>query len=199
MVHVYGPHIFHTDNETVWNYVNKYAEMMPYINKVKATVNGQVFSLPINLHTINQFFGVACSPDDARKLLLQKCDSTILEPQNFEQQALRFIGKELYEAFFKGYTIKQWGLHPSALPASVLKRIPVRFNYDDNYFNHKFQGIPNLVIHKWSSPLSNTKISLLNYVAPSLRKCGQIMIMFFSVARWMPFTPVNMADWNIVH
>ncbi|EDH7673340.1 hypothetical protein CB583_06845 [Salmonella enterica subsp. enterica serovar Typhimurium] len=142
MVHVYGPHIFHTDNETVWNYVNKYAEMMPYINKVKATVNGQVFSLPINLHTINQFFGVACSPDDARKLLLQKCDSTILEPQNFEQQALRFIGKELYEAFFKGYTIKQWGLHPSALPASVLKRIPVRFNYDDNYFNHKFQGIP---------------------------------------------------------
>ncbi|EBZ6550253.1 UDP-galactopyranose mutase [Salmonella enterica subsp. enterica serovar Virchow] len=142
MVHVYGPHIFHTDNETVWNYVNKYAEMMPYINKVKATVNGQVFSLPINLHTINQFFGVACSPDDARKLLLQKCDSTILEPQNFEQQALRFIGEELYEAFFKGYTIKQWGLHPSALPASVLKRIPVRFNYDDNYFNHKFQGIP---------------------------------------------------------
>lgn len=142
MVHVYGPHIFHTDNETVWNYVNKYAEMMPYINKVKATVNGQVFSLPINFHTINQFFGVACSPDDARKLLLQKCDSTILEPQNFEQQALRFIGEELYEAFFKGYTIKQWGLHPSALPASVLKRIPVRFNYDDNYFNHKFQGIP---------------------------------------------------------
>ncbi|EIR2788039.1 NAD(P)-binding protein, partial [Salmonella enterica] len=142
MVHVYGPHIFHTDNETVWDYVNKYAEMMPYINKVKATVNGQVFSLPINLHTINQFFGVAFSPDDARKLLLQKCDSTILEPQNFEQQALRFIGEELYEAFFKGYTIKQWGLHPSALPASVLKRIPVRFNYDDNYFNHKFQGIP---------------------------------------------------------
>ncbi|EBM6814355.1 FAD-dependent oxidoreductase, partial [Salmonella enterica] len=121
MVHVYGPHIFHTDNETVWDYVNKYAKMMPYINKVKATVNGQVFSLPINLHTINQFFGVACSPDDARKLLLQKCDSTILEPQNFEQQALRFIGEELYEAFFKGYTIKQWGLHPSALPASVLK------------------------------------------------------------------------------
>lgn len=74
---------------------------MPYINKVKATVNGQVFSLPINLHTINQFFGVACSPDDARKLLLQKCDSTILEPQNFEQQALRFIGEELYEAFLK--------------------------------------------------------------------------------------------------
>ncbi len=76
MVHVYGPHIFHTDNETVWNYVNKYAEMMPYINKVKATVNGQVFSLPINLHTINQFFGVACSPDDARNY----CFKNVIAP-----------------------------------------------------------------------------------------------------------------------
>lgn len=100
MVHVYGPHIFHTDNETVWNYVNKYAEMMPYINKVKATVNGQVFSLPINLHTINQFL-VSPAHLMTPEITASKCDSTILEPQNFEQQALRFIGKELYEAFLK--------------------------------------------------------------------------------------------------
>lgn len=104
MVHVYGPHIFHTDNETVWNYVNKHAEMMPYVNRVKATVNGQVFSLPINLHTINQFFSKTCSPDEARALIAEKGDSTIADPQTFEEQALRFIGKELYEAFFKGYT-----------------------------------------------------------------------------------------------
>ncbi|EBS3610688.1 TPA: UDP-galactopyranose mutase [Salmonella enterica] len=142
MIHTYGPHIFHTDNETVWNYVSKHAEMMPYINKVKATVQGQVFSLPVNLHTINQFFRTACSPDEARALLVSKSDRSITEPENFEQQALRFIGKELYEAFFKGYTVKQWGIQPSELPASVLKRLPVRFNYDDNYFNHKFQGIP---------------------------------------------------------
>ncbi|HDK9829222.1 TPA: UDP-galactopyranose mutase, partial [Klebsiella pneumoniae] len=142
MVHVYGPHIFHTDNETVWNYVNKHAEMMPYVNRVKATVNGQVFSLPINLHTINQFFSKTCSPDEARALIAEKGDSTIADPQTFEEQALRFIGKELYEAFFKGYTIKQWGMQPSELPASILKRLPVRFNYDDNYFNHKFQGMP---------------------------------------------------------
>lgn len=142
MVHTYGPHIFHTDNERVWNYVNKYAVMMPYINRVKSTVNGQVFSLPINLHTINQFFNKTCSPTEAKELIQSKGDSSIKDPKSFEEQALRFVGHELYEAFFKGYTIKQWGMSPSELPASILKRLPIRFNYDDNYFNHKFQGMP---------------------------------------------------------
>jgi UDP-galactopyranose mutase len=142
MVHTYGPHIFHTDNEVVWDFINRFTTMMPYINRVKATVAGQVFSLPINLHTINQFFQQVCSPDEARVLIAAKGDSTITDPQTFEQQALRFVGKELYEAFFKGYTIKQWGLSPSQLPASILKRLPIRFNYDDNYFNHKYQGMP---------------------------------------------------------
>jgi len=142
MVHTYGPHIFHTDNENVWNFVNQFTTMMPYTNRVKATYNGQVFSLPINLHTINQFFGTTCSPDEARALIDSKGDSKITDPKTFEDQALRFVGKELYEAFFKGYTIKQWGMDPSELPASILKRLPVRFNYDDNYFNHKYQGMP---------------------------------------------------------
>lgn len=142
MVHTYGPHIFHTDNEQVWNFVNQYATMMPYVNRVKATVNGQVFSLPINLHTINQFFKKTCSPTEAKALIAEKGDSSITDPQSFEEQALRFVGKELYEAFFKGYTIKQWGMSPAQLPASILKRLPIRFNYDDNYFNHKFQGMP---------------------------------------------------------
>ena len=155
MVHVYGPHIFHTDNETVWNYVTQHAEMMPYVNRVKATVNGQVFSLPINLHTINQFFAKTCSPDEARALIAEKGDSSIEEPKTFEEQALRFIGKELYEAFFKGYTIKQWGMEPSQLPASILKRLPVRFNYDDNYFNHRFQGMPKLGYTKMIESIAN--------------------------------------------
>ncbi|KAB7654606.1 MAG: UDP-galactopyranose mutase [Shewanella sp.] len=142
MVHVYGPHIFHTDNQRVWEYVNRYGHMMPYVNRVKATVKGQVFSLPINLHTINQFFKTTCSPDEARNLIEEKGDKSISDPQTFEEQALKFIGRELYEAFFKGYTIKQWGMQPSELPASILKRLPVRFNYDDNYFNHKYQGMP---------------------------------------------------------
>ncbi|WP_241581084.1 UDP-galactopyranose mutase [Rosenbergiella nectarea] len=142
MVHIYGPHIFHTDNQEVWDYLNRFAEMMPYINRVKTTVNGQVFSLPINLHTINQFFNTTCSPSEARALIESKSVQTISDPQNFEEQAMRFIGKELYEAFFKGYTIKQWGMSPADLPASILKRLPVRFNYDDNYFSHKYQGMP---------------------------------------------------------
>lgn len=142
MVHTYGPHIFHTDNEQVWNFVNRYSTMMPYVNRVKATVGGQVFSLPINLHTINQFFRQTCSPAEAKALIAEKGDRSITEPKSFEEQALRFVGKELYEAFFKGYTIKQWGMSPAQLPASILKRLPIRFNYDDNYFNHKFQGMP---------------------------------------------------------
>lgn len=116
--------------------------MMPYTNRVKATYNGKVFSLPINLHTINQFFNRTCSPNEARKLIKEKGDDSISDPKTFEEQALRFVGKELYEAFFKGYTIKQWGMSPTELPASILKRLPIRFNYDDNYFNHKYQGMP---------------------------------------------------------
>jgi len=142
MVHTYGPHIFHTDNQEVWDYLNRFAEMMPYVNRVKTTVNGQVFSLPINLHTINQFFNTTCSPSEARALIESKSDQSITDPKTFEQQAMRFVGKELYEAFFRGYTIKQWGMSPAELPASILKRLPVRFNYDDNYFSHKYQGMP---------------------------------------------------------
>lgn len=142
LVHKYGPHIFHTDDQGVWDYVNRFVKFLPYTNRVKAISKGRVFSLPINLHTINQFFGKALSPDDALNFLASKADSSIDVPQNFEQQALKFVGVELYEAFFKGYTMKQWGCHPSELPASILKRLPVRFNYNDNYFYHKFQGMP---------------------------------------------------------
>lgn len=142
MVHTYGPHIFHTSNEKVWNYVRQFDEFMPFINRVKAITNGKVFSLPINLLTINQFFGKTFSPTEAAAFMAEIGDTSITDPQTFEDQALRFVGKELYEAFFKGYTMKQWGLHPSELPASILKRLPVRFNYDDNYYASTYQGIP---------------------------------------------------------
>ncbi|TXG02190.1 UDP-galactopyranose mutase [Massilia arenae] len=142
MVHVYGPHIFHTDNERAWEFVNRYAEFKPYVNRVKAITGGKVFTLPINLLTINQFFNKTMGPAEAQEFLQSLGDKSIENPTTFEEQALRFVGRELYEAFFKTYTIKQWGLHPSELPASILKRLPVRFNYDDNYFNHKYQGMP---------------------------------------------------------
>jgi UDP-galactopyranose mutase len=143
LVHVYGPHIFHTDDAEVWDYVNAYETFLPYKNRVKATTGGAVYSLPVNLHTINQFFGRTMRPDEARAFITEEqADTSILDPQTFEEQAMRFVGKDLYEAFFKGYTMKQWGCHPSELPASILKRLPVRFNYDDNYFFHKYQGMP---------------------------------------------------------
>lgn len=142
LVHVYGPHIFHTDDAQVWDYVNGFETFQPYRNRVKSTSQGQVYSLPINLHTINQFFGRTMRPDEARAFIAAQADRTITDPQSFEEQALAFVGRDLYEAFFKGYTEKQWGCSPADLPASILKRLPVRFNYDDNYFFHKFQGMP---------------------------------------------------------
>lgn len=142
MLHRYGPHIFHTADERVWEYVNRFCEMMPYVNRVKATVRGQVYSLPVNLHTINQFFGKTMAPSEAADFVASQARTDIEDPQSFEDQAMRFVGQALYEAFFKGYTRKQWGVEPSALPADILKRLPLRFNYDDNYFNHPHQGMP---------------------------------------------------------
>ncbi|EKE44524.1 hypothetical protein OCGS_1362 [Oceaniovalibus guishaninsula JLT2003] len=142
LVHVYGPHIFHTDDEGVWAYVNRHARFRPYRNRVKSTAQGAVYSLPINLHTINQFFGRTMRPDEARRFIEAQADTSIADPRTFEEQALRFVGPDLYRAFFKGYTEKQWGCSPADLPASILKRLPVRFNYDDNYFFHRFQGMP---------------------------------------------------------
>jgi UDP-galactopyranose mutase len=142
LVHVHGPHIFHTDDAEVWNYVNRFERFHPFQNRVKTTVGGRVYSLPVNLHTINQFFGKAFCPDEARAFIAGLTDKSIGDPKTFEEQALAFVGRDLYEAFFKGYTEKQWGCSPSALPASILKRLPLRFNYDDNYFFHRFQGMP---------------------------------------------------------
>jgi len=142
MMHRYGPHIFHTDNKEVWDFVGQYCVMMPYVNRVKAIANEHVYTLPINLLTINQFFGKTLLPEEARNFIASKARKDIGVPENFEEQAQSMIGEELYRAFFYGYTKKQWGVEPTELPASILKRLPVRFNYDDNYFNHKYQGMP---------------------------------------------------------
>ncbi|MCQ6262197.1 UDP-galactopyranose mutase [Alcanivorax sp. MM125-6] len=142
MVHVYGPHIFHTDDREVWDYVGHFSRFMPYVNRVKSTVGGRVYLLPINLHTINQFFGTTLRPEEAREFIESQAATDIDQPSTFEEQGMRFVGADLYKAFFHGYTKKQWGCDPSELPASILKRLPVRFNYNDNYFFHRFQGMP---------------------------------------------------------
>lgn len=142
MVHQYGPHIFNTDKKEIWDYVNSFGEFKNYVHRVKALSAGKIYPLPISLFTINQFFNKCFTPDEAREFLDSIADKSITDPQNFEEQALRFIGEDLYKAFFYGYTKKQWGCEPTALPASILKRIPVRFNYDDNYHTNEFTGIP---------------------------------------------------------
>ena len=142
MVHRYGPHIFNTDKKEIWDFVNSFTEFRPYVHRVKAMYNGNVYSLPVNLLTLNQLFNRTFTPQSAKEFLNTLGDKTIIEPKNFEEQALRLIGKELYQAFFYGYTKKQWGCEPTELPASILKRIPVRFNYDDNYHNNSYTGIP---------------------------------------------------------
>jgi UDP-galactopyranose mutase len=142
MIHHYGPHIFNTSREDVWDYVNKWGKFGAFTNRVKAVTKKGVFSLPINLLTINQFFQKTMTPPQARDFIGNLGDQSIKDPQSFEQQALKFLGRELYENFFYGYTKKQWGVEPKELPASILKRLPIRFNYDDNYYSQKYQGIP---------------------------------------------------------
>jgi UDP-galactopyranose mutase len=164
--HVYGPHIFHTSREDVWSYVNKYTKMMPFTLRTKAFTSKGIFSLPINLHTINQLFNKKFNPTEAEEFIKSLGDRSIINPQNFEEQALKFIGPDLYYSFFHGYTVKQWGCDPKELPASILKRLPVRFNYNDNYFNCKYQGMPengytelisNIIKHSRISINLNTK------------------------------------------
>lgn len=141
MVHKYGPHIFNTNDKSIWEYVNNYGEFMPYKNKVIANTPKGIFSMPMNLLTINQFFNKKLTPSTIVEFL-NELSIKIENPKNFEEQALMFLGEDLYKNFFYGYTKKQWGCEPKELPASILKRIPIRFNYDDNYYNSFFQGIP---------------------------------------------------------
>jgi UDP-galactopyranose mutase len=141
LLHRYGPHIFHTDDSEVRDFITRFGRFVAYAHRVFSTVGGRVYALPVNLHTINQLFERAMGPDEARAFITARA-SAIAEPQNFEEQALAMIGPELYAAFFKGYTQKQWGCDPRDLPASILKRLPLRFSYDARYFNHQFQAIP---------------------------------------------------------
>ncbi len=144
MVHKYGPHIFHTDNENVWKFMGQFCELVPYIQRTKAVREGTIWSLPINLHTINQFYRTQWSPAEAREVIADRAAASgiVGEPRNFEEQVLSTLGRDLYEAFFYEYTLKQWGRLPTALPAEIAKRIPLRFDYSDNAFNHPHQGIP---------------------------------------------------------
>jgi len=142
-VHRYGAHLFHTSNARVWEYVNRFTAFTPYVHRVYTTHRGVVFPLPINLGTINQFFQAAYSPDQARALVREQAGE--FDPraaQNLEERAIGLIGRPLYEAFIRDYTAKQWQTEPTALPAEVISRLPVRYTYDNRYFNDTWEGLP---------------------------------------------------------
>ena len=141
-VHKYGAHIFHTGNKEVWNFVNSFVEFNRYTNSPVANYKGKLYNLPFNMNTFYQMWGVK-TPEEARvKIESQKKDYHIDNPKNLEEQAISLIGKDIYEALIKGYTQKQWGRKCTELPAFIIKRLPVRFTFDNNYFNDKYQGIP---------------------------------------------------------
>ncbi|OOP73819.1 UDP-galactopyranose mutase [Clostridium beijerinckii] len=141
-VHEYGAHIFHTSNEEVWNYVNQFVKFNRYTNSPVAIYKDELYNLPFNMNTFNKLWGVKTPKEAKKKIEEQLKESNIENPNNLEEQAISLIGKDLYEKLIKGYTEKQWGTRATELPAFIIKRLPVRFTYDNNYFNDKYQGIP---------------------------------------------------------
>ena len=141
-VHKYGAHIFHTSNKEVWEYINQFCEFNNYINSPIANYKGEIYNLPFNMNTFNKLWGVRTPKEAQKKIEWQKKEFEIVEPKNLEEQAISLIGKDIYEKLIKGYTEKQWGRDAKELPSFIIKRLPVRFTYDNNYFNDRYQGIP---------------------------------------------------------
>ncbi len=141
-VHRYGAHIFHTNNGKVWDFVNRFAQFNNYINSPVANYKGEIYSLPFSMYTFNKMWGVVTPEEAQTKIEQQRAESGITEPKNLEEQAISLVGRDIYEKLVKGYTEKQWGRDCKVLPAFIIRRLPVRFTYNNNYFNAKYQGIP---------------------------------------------------------
>ena len=141
-VHKYGAHIFHTSNKKIWDYVNQFAEFNNYINSPIAIYQDELYNLPFNMNTFSKMWGIK-TPEEAQQKIQEQIEELhITDPQNLEEQALSLVGKDVYEKLVKGYTEKQWGRDCKDLPAFIIKRLPTRFTYDNNYFNDRYQGIP---------------------------------------------------------
>ena len=141
-VHYYGAHIFHTSNKQVWDYVNKFAEFNSFTNSPVAFYKDEVYNLPFNMNTFNKMWGIKTPAEAKAKIKAQVAEANIIEPHNLEEQAISLVGRDIYEKLIKGYTEKQWGIQATKLPSFIIKRLPIRFTYDNNYFNDKYQGIP---------------------------------------------------------
>ncbi|WP_136808521.1 UDP-galactopyranose mutase [Desulfosediminicola flagellatus] len=161
--HAYGTHIFHTSNTKVWEYISQFTDFNSYFHQVLTTYKDKVYQMPINLETINSFYNLNLKPFEVDDYLSSEiAKDNITNPTNFEEKAISLIGRPLYEAFIKGYTIKQWQKHPQDLPASILKRLPFRKNYNESYFHDKWQGVPEQGYTAiFEKMLENPKIHLL--------------------------------------
>ncbi len=141
-IHKYGAHIFHTSNKEVWDYVNQFVEFNNYVNSPVANYKGELYNLPFNMNTFSKMWGVVTPAEAAVKIAQQRQEAGITEPKNLEEQAISLIGTDIYTKLIKGYTEKQWGRSCTELPAFIIKRLPVRYTFDNNYFNDRYQGIP---------------------------------------------------------
>jgi UDP-galactopyranose mutase len=177
-IHLYGPHIFHTSNTSVWSFVNRFAEFNNYIHSPKIASNGKLYSLPFSMNTFYELWGTI-SPEEAKqKIEAERWD---IQPSNLEEQALSMVGSTIYDTLIKGYTEKQWGRQARELPASIIKRLPLRFTFDNNYFNDSFQGIPKQgYAAMFNAILEGIEIKLNTEFSPSFPWRDQ--------AKWLVYT-----------
>jgi UDP-galactopyranose mutase len=182
-VHVYGTHLFHTSNQKVWDYVTRFTTFTGYQHRVFARYQGQVYSFPMNLALINQFFGKSHTPDEARALIAEQAgEFETADASNLEEKAISLIGRPLYEAFVKGYTAKQWQTDPTELSADIITRLPVRYTFDNRYFNDTYEGLPTDGYAAWLSRMAdhpNIEVRLeTDFFAVADEYKGQVPIVY---------------------
>jgi len=186
-VHTYGPHLFHTSNERVWDYVNRFTSFTDYQHHVFTNVGGEVFQMPINLGTVNQFFRSSYSPGEARALIAEQASEIEGTPDNLEDKAISLIGRPLYEAFIRGYTAKQWQTDPRELSAAIISRLPVRYTYNNRYFSDTYEGLPKDGYTAWLTRMADqeridvrTSVDFFDATQPFNKKdlVGQIPIVY---------------------
>jgi UDP-galactopyranose mutase len=182
-IHTYGSHLFHTSNERVWEYVNRFTSFTNYQHKVWTKHNGRAYPMPINLTTISMFLGKDLTPQQARDYVRDACDiDSQSSLENLEMKAISLIGKPLYEAFIKGYTQKQWQTDPSLLPADIINRLPVRYNLESNYFDDKYQGLPTHGYSKWFEVMAdNPRIEIqtsCDFFEQKSQLVGQVPVVY---------------------
>lgn len=191
-IHKYGSHLFHTSNPVVWEYLNRFTKFSDYQHRVWTNHLGKIYSLPINLSTISSYFGNQMSPDQARDLIESHRKEITTEPQNLEEKAISLIGRPLYNAFIKDYTIKQWQTDPRELPVSVISRLPVRYNFNNRYFQDTWEGIPiegyaSMLLKMVSSPLIDLRLNIDFFDVKAEIRSSQLVIYTGPIDRYFEF------------